>query len=292
MGVREERDSMTYLQSSEHLQLSAVRPGEVMRLVQITDCHLGQQSGECLVGMDTDSSLDHILELIQREQVDADLLLATGDLANHGSADAYLRLKSKLAPLNFPYAWLAGNHDGRVLMVETVGRQLLPRTIRAGRWLIVMMDSAVPGQVGGELGEQELANLGHALQTHADADFIICCLHHQPIPIGCDWLDEQRLADSDKLLAILSQEPRLRAILWGHVHQAFSGQDSRLPGVQLLSSPSTCVQFAPNSEGFKLDQTAPGYRWLDLYPDGRLETAVSRLNGIDLAVDYASQGYK
>tara|TARA_B100000767_G_scaffold39843_2_gene33438 strand:- start:1457 stop:2308 length:852 start_codon:yes stop_codon:yes gene_type:complete len=276
----------------EHLQLSDASADEILRLVQITDCHLGQYSGECLVGMDTDSSLDHVLTLIKKEQPMANLLLATGDLANHGSAEAYLRLKNKLAPLGMANAWLAGNHDGRVLMADTVGNELLPRTVRIGRWLIVMMDSAVPGQVGGELGEQELAYLEQALSAHADAEYVIGCLHHQPIPIGCDWLDEQRLADSDQLLSILSREPRLRAVLWGHVHQAFSGQDARLPGVQLLSAPSTCVQFAPNSEGFKLDQTAPGYRWLNLHPDGRLETAVSRLDGIDLTVDYASQGYK
>ena len=52
------------------------------------------------------------------------------------------------------------------------------------------------------------------------------------------------------------------------------------------------IAIAPNSEGFKLDQVAPGYRWLDLHPNGHIETAVSRLEGIDLAVDYASQGYK
>ena len=283
---------MTDIPPLDHLQLGAFSADQVLRLVQITDCHLGEQSGERLVGMDTDSSLDHVLTLIQEEQPAAHLLLATGDLANHGSAEAYLRLKAKLAPLGLPNAWLAGNHDGRDLMVDTVGNCLLPRTVRAGRWLMVMMDSAVPGQVGGELGEQELVYLEQALSAHADADYVIVCLHHQPIPIGCDWLDEQRLADSDKLLAILSRESRMRAVLWGHVHQAFNGQDARLPGVQLLSAPSTCVQFAPNSEGFKLDQVAPGYRWLDLHPNGYIETAVSRLDGIDLAVDYASQGYK
>lgn len=283
---------MTDMPPLDHLQLNAFSAEQVLRLVQITDCHLGEQTGERLVGMDTDSSLDHVLTLIQEEQPAAHLLLATGDLANHGSAEAYLRLKAKLAPLGLPNAWLAGNHDGRDLMVDTVGNCLLPRTVRAGRWLIVMMDSAVPGQVGGELGEQELVYLEQALSAHADADYVIACLHHQPIPIGCDWLDEQRLADSDKLLAILSRESRMRAVLWGHVHQAFNGQDARLPGVQLLSAPSTCVQFAPNSEGFKLDQVAPGYRWLDLHPNGYIKTAVSRLDGIDLAVDYASQGYK
>ena len=139
-GVSNESKFMTDMPPLDHLQLNAFGRAS-LAFSQITDCHLGKQSGERLVGMDTDSSLDHVLKLIKEEQPEAHLLLATGDLANHGSAEAYLRLKAKIAPLGLPYAWLAGNHDSRDLMVDTVGNCLLPRTVRAGRWLIVMMDS-------------------------------------------------------------------------------------------------------------------------------------------------------
>ena len=228
---------MTDMPPLDHLQLSAFSAEQVLRLVQITDCHLGEQSGERLVGMDTDSSLDHVLTLIQEEQPAAHLLLFHWRFSQSRLGRGLSSAKGEASAVGLPYAWLAGNHDRRDLMVDTVGNCLLPRTVRAGRWLIVMMDSAVPGQVGGELGEQELVYLEQALSAHADADYVIACLHHQPIPIGCDWLDEQRLADSNKLLAILCRESRMRAMLWGHVHQAFSGQDARLPGVQLLSAP-------------------------------------------------------
>jgi Icc protein len=55
--------------------------------------------------------------------------------------------------------------------------------------------------------------------------------------------------------------------------------------------PSTCVQFKPLSKDFAIDDVAPGYRWLDLYPDGRVETAVSRVDGVKFEVDFSVKGY-
>lgn len=273
------------------LNIPVSRADQAIRVVQITDCHLGGEVGEQLVGMDTDVSLDHVLALLKEEQPDAELLLATGDLSNHGSISAYSRLFDKLQSLPMPSAWLAGNHDCRDLMVESVGEDYLPRMVTLGSWLILMLDSTVPGQVGGELGAIELARAEQLLQAEPDAEHVLVCLHHQPVAIGCDWLDEQQLADSEALMAMLAKEPRLRGVVWGHVHQAFHGQDERLPGVQLLSAPSTCIQFEPNNVDFKLDHAAPGYRWFDLHADGRIESDVSRVTGVDLHVDFESQGY-
>jgi 3',5'-cyclic-AMP phosphodiesterase len=51
------------------------------------------------------------------------------------------------------------------------------------------------------------------------------------------------------------------------------------------------VQFAPGSEEFQVDTTAPGYRWLRLFDDGRLDTGVSRVTGITFEIDYTIKGY-
>ncbi|MNG26033.1 3',5'-cyclic adenosine monophosphate phosphodiesterase CpdA [compost metagenome] len=61
--------------------------------------------------------------------------------------------------------------------------------------------------------------------------------------------------------------------------------------MRLLASPSTCVQFAPGSEDFCVGNEAPGYRWLRLMRDGRVETGVSRVTGITFEVDYSVKGY-
>ena len=49
--------------------------------------------------------------------------------------------------------------------------------------------------------------------------YSLVCLHHQPVPIGCEWLDEQMVADAAEIFAILDRFPGVRGVLWGHVHQ-------------------------------------------------------------------------
>ncbi|MFK7975334.1 MAG: 3',5'-cyclic-AMP phosphodiesterase, partial [Halioglobus sp.] len=161
--------------------------------------------------------------------------------------------------------------------------------IQAGKWQILMLDSQIPGEVGGELGDAELAQLQQNLEVAQQQGFhVLICLHHQPVPIGCDWLDEQKVVDADAFFAVIDQYACVRGVLWGHVHQE---HDSLRGDVRFMSSPSTCVQFAPNSEMFKADDLPPGYRRLDLHPDGRIETQVSRVWDVTFTVELDSGGY-
>ena len=67
--------------------------------------------------------------------------------------------------------------------------------------------------------------------------------------------------------------------------------DRIVDGIRMLSTPSTCVQFTPESEDFSVDMIAPGYRWLQLNPDGSIETKVSRVEGIEFEIDLSVKGY-
>jgi Icc protein len=96
------------------------------------------------------------------------------------------------------------------------------------------------------------------------------------------------VGSAEQFFAVIDRHPRVRAIIWGHVHQEY---DDLRNGVRLLAVPSTCVQFKPKSEDFAVDDSNPGYRWLDLYPDGRIDTAVSRVEGITFEVDFSVKGY-
>ena len=64
-------------------------------------------------------------------------------------------------------------------------------------------------------------------------------------------------------------EPRLRGVVFGHIHQA---SQQLFDGRPLLGSPSTCFQFLPDADEFALDDRPPGYRWLKLYDDGSIAT--------------------
>ncbi len=47
----------------------------------------------------------------------------------------------------------------------------------------------------------------------------------------------------------------------------------------MMSTPSTCAQFLPNSDDFALDSRPPGYRWLELSSDGSISTRVLWVEG-------------
>ena len=263
---------------------------EVVRIVQLTDTHLCQSRGGTLLGMDTDHSLQAVIDLVKKERPTVDLLLATGDLSDGGAREAYERLQDYFSQLTGANYWLTGNHDSRPAMeAAAVGSACLCGEIRVSRWQILLLDSQVPGQVDGKLGAVELAFLDHSLKAAQEEGLhTLVCLHHQPVEIGCSWLDEQMVADADAFFGILDRYQGVKGVLWGHVHQEI---DRLRNGVRLLASPSTCVQFAAGCEDFKADDKPPGYRWLELRRDGRIETAVSRVWDTKFEVELDSGGY-
>jgi Icc protein len=263
---------------------------EVVRIVQLTDTHLCREPGGTLLGMNTDHSLRVVIELVKAQRQQVDLILGTGDLADGGARQAYERVQAAFSTLDAPQVWIPGNHDLRSAMEEVADSpQRMCGELRAGNWQILLLDSQIEGEVGGRLGEQELAFLDSSLARAArDSVHSLVCLHHQPVPVGCDWLDEQMVEDSEAFFEVLDRYESVRAVLWGHVHQEI---DETRGSVRLLASPSTCVQFAPGSVDFLADQKPPGYRWLDLYADGRLETGVARVDGADFVIDLDAGGY-
>ena len=278
------------MQGNRHSAHTVNHPGGPVRVLQLTDTHLCRERGGRLLAMDTDHSLQAVIELARAERGDPDLLLATGDLSDHGYLEAYQRLRDYLDPVCAANFWLPGNHDDRQQMATVVGDSpRLSAEIRVGGWQVLMLDSQVPGEVGGQLGSIELEFLAAALgRGQAQSLYTLVCLHHQPVPVGCAWLDEQMVADADRLFEVLAPFDRVRGLLWGHVHQQI---DRRRGELQLMASPSTCVQFAPGSERFRADDQPPGYRWLELHEDGRIDTGVSRVCDVRFDIDLESGGY-
>ena len=264
--------------------------GGVVHVAQLTDTHLGREPGSTLLSMDTDRSLQAVVDLVRSRARPVDLVLGTGDLADGGTLNAYQRLHGYFSQLSDNCFCLPGNHDDRQLMVEALGAfPWLAAEVRIANWQVLLLDSQVPGQVGGTLGAAELERLGHCLDlARTEGLFTLVCLHHHPVPIGSGWLDEQIVTDREQFFSTLDRFSGVRGVLWGHVHQEI---DRERNGVRLMASPSTCVQFAPGSEHFRADDRAPGYRWLELHPDGRIATGVERVEGMHFEVDLESDGY-
>jgi Icc protein len=261
----------------------------VLRIVQITDTHLFADRHGCLLGLNTETSLRTVISSVWAQQMPADLILATGDLVHDGTVEAYRRIFSHLEEFGIPVYCLPGNHDEAETLRNTMESGLLHYIdhVHHGNWHFIFLNSTLPGKDGGHLGSAVLQALDRHLCSASNTHTLVC-LHHQPVMMGSRWLDSMAVDNADEFFAIIDRHPQVRGILWGHVHQQF---DRMRKGVRLMASPSTCVQFLPNSATFALDDAAPGYRWLSLYEDGRIETGVERLAGVPGAVDLASAGY-
>jgi 3',5'-cyclic-AMP phosphodiesterase len=244
---------------------------DALRVVQLTDTHLRAQRGATLRGTDPDATLRAVLGALDTP----DLFLLTGDLAEDPVPEAYARLRDLVGSTGVPAWCLPGNHDDIELFHAELHRDGLatPRARRVNGWLIVLLDSTRPGEIGGELGAQELAALADTLASYPDEPALVA-LHHPPVALGSRWIDALGLADAGMFFEIIDANPQVRAVIWGHAHQAWEG---RWEDTLLLGCPSTCMQFLPGADEFALDTRPPGWRHLTLHPDGHLETRVGWL---------------
>ncbi len=263
-------------------------PTDSVCVVQLTDSHIFADPDARLLGLDTLASLHAVIDQALDECPQIDLVLASGDITQDGSSAAYQRFIDAQARIAAPCYWIAGNHDNAARMADMGAAHGLNQPwVDAGAWRIVLLDSSQPGQVAGYLDETQLARLDAALAS-AGGRYVLVCLHHHPVSTGSDWMASIGLQNPEALFARLDADQRVRAVLWGHIHQSLDQQRGHL---RLLATPSTCVQFAVGSREFAITDEPPGYRRLRLYADGRIETAISRLPVGSFLPDPTASGY-
>lgn len=263
--------------------------GTPIRIIQITDFHLLADPRQTMMGINTEQSFLAALELACRSHERAALFLMTGDLAQEPCAATYRRLRGHLDTLPIPCYCLPGNHDESALIQQFLqgGNAALQSQILLDGWQIICLDSTIPNDPGGYLAQDQLALLEAHLAEQPNRHALVC-LHHSPLPTGAEWLDTMKLANAEDLFGLIRRFPQVQAVVYGHIHQIM---DVRRGNLRLLGCPSTCFQFKRGSEAFALDFVPQGYRWIDLYPDGDIETGVVRLDGVPFGLDMASGGY-
>ena len=244
-----------------------------LRLLHITDTHLHAAAESRMRGVCTASSFAAVMRHALTHGAPPDAIVATGDLVQDETHAGYVRLRDALLPLQVPVYCVPGNHDAPGAMAEVLGEaegfQIGGHALFGG-WGLIMLSSFSRGEDGGRLSKAELTRLRELLER-GQAEHYLICVHHHPLPMGSRWLDGVALHNGDELLEVAESSPLARGILWGHVHQA---SDRQRKGLRLMSTPSTCLQFLPNSDSFAVDSRPPGYRWLNLLANGRIDTDV------------------
>ncbi len=125
------------------LTLSAAN-GAGIRILQITDTHLFAGKNESLLGVNTWASYNAVLKAIVAQQREFDLIIATGDLAQDHSVEAYEHFAEGIARLLKLCVWLPGNHDFQPAMVDTMAEAAIAaqkHVLLGEHWQLVMLDS-------------------------------------------------------------------------------------------------------------------------------------------------------
>jgi Icc protein len=251
-----------------------------MRILQLSDPHLMADPAGCCRGRPALPLLRHALAsgLAQAAAAGtpADLLLITGDLCQDESWGGYVRLRELLDTLPLPVALLAGNHDHPQMLRAVLGRRAVvaPALLPFGDWSLLLLDSHLPGAVGGRLGVAQLAWLEQRL---AEAQGPVgVALHHPPLPIGDPEMDAIGLEDGEALLAVLRRAPAARGLVFGHVHQHWQGALPGRPDFPLLGCPSTLASFGPVQPCPLWRAADPGGRLLELGPGGEIRHTLLR----------------
>lgn len=201
---------------------------ELVTFVHLTDLHVGNPGAEDdHLYSDTSATLTRILSDIKTLVPQPRFIVASGDLTNRGDAESYEELKRIIAEagLDMPILFALGNHDRRdgfypamLGRTEDVTAPYDHSAVIAGIHVIVM-DSSVPGKVGGAFEPGQLEWLKAELDNHAELPKLLV-MHHAPA-LDADRPDMQweslTIADTETLRETVAGR-NVIGILSGHIH--------------------------------------------------------------------------
>lgn len=213
-------------------------------IAHISDTHL-LAGGRPLYGkVNTIEHLGQALAQLERSIAKPQAIVFTGDLADLGEPDAYVRLREIVEPaaqrMNAQVIWVMGNHDERPdysrLLFDEESDAPQDRVYDVDGLRIISFDTTVPGYHHGEVTDDQLDWLAAVLASPAPHGTLLA-VHHPPIPtplleaMGMLELQQQsRLAD-------VIRGTDVRAILAGHLHYS---THSTFAGIPVSVASATC----------------------------------------------------
>lgn len=241
-------------------------------ILQLTDLHILKEPGDTMSGVDTEYTFKQVLEYALAKHKNTDLILLTGDLTQDPHKPSYQRIYQELKKHHLRSICFPGNHDDLEMMQQVFSDEQINcnKHIKFKDWQIICLNSQIPGSHSGRLNADELDFLRTTLDTQADLNTLVA-VHHHPVPTNSQWMDTMLIENSDELFSLLENYPQVKVMICGHIHQQLEIEKQ---DIAILGTPSTCFQFTPQKKDYSVDITDPGYRLIELYPNGRINSKI------------------
>lgn len=211
-------------------------------LAQISDMHI--RADVRADGFDPAADLRRALAQIR--EFGADVILATGDLANDARPEEYPLLAELLADAPAPLFLVPGNHDDAALIRQSFPRHsYLPRegplsyVVEDLPVRLVCIDQTVAMETYGDFTPEHAAWLEATLAA-APAKPTLIALHHPPFQTHDLLLDTIGLKHAERFEAIVRRNAQVGLIVCGHHHRPVLG---RVAHATAVVAPSTAWSF-------------------------------------------------
>ncbi|MFQ5828419.1 MAG: phosphodiesterase [Candidatus Methylomirabilia bacterium] len=222
-----------------------------MLIAQITDLHVVAENTLCYDRVETNTQLKEAVAHLNGLEPSPDVVIASGDLTDHGALEEYTALRRIVSELIPPLYLIPGNHDHRDVFLEAFSDQdYLPRpgapfahyAIDDHDMRLVGLDTTVPGRHTGMLCEARLAWLDETLGAESQRPTLIF-MHHPPFRTGIRWMDAVGLRGGRRMEEIVSRHRQVERVACGHLHRPIQ---VAWGGTVACIAPSTCHQIALN----------------------------------------------
>jgi Icc protein len=246
-------------------------------ILQLSDLHLFADPAERLFGIPTRELLQDVLAHIEASGRRPDHVIVTGDHTHDELPQAYEAARGLLHPWLDRLWHLPGNHDDREALRSTFAERIggedgdrVQFAFSAGGWLCLGLDTQVPGEVGGRIDAGQVEWI-RAQVREQQPEAVVLFTHHPPVDLGLPWLDRIGLEGKELLHELLEDDERIRLVCSGHVHHESS---HRVGAAEVVTTPSTGLQFSSVSREAEFVSAPPGYRLVELGEDGYTTTVV------------------
>jgi 3',5'-cyclic-AMP phosphodiesterase len=218
----------------EHIEAEHPRPRHF--LLHLSDPHLLGGPDPLYGVVDSEERLIQLFEEVKASGARPEAVIFTGDLADKGDPEAYVKLRAIVEPacreLGAEVIWAMGNHDNRAnfrkgLLDQPGNDDPLDHSYFINGLRVITLDTSVPGFHHGELDDSQLDWLAQELDTPAP-DGTILALHHPPVPSVLDLSVLVELRDQASLAAVV-RDSDVRTILAGHLHYSTTANFAGVP---------------------------------------------------------------
>lgn len=208
---------------------------------------------------------------------DIDLVVVTGDIADHGAPAEYAQFFDSLAP-SPPTVVVPGNHDLRGPMsgfVNPGAGGYVNSVATAAGLTVVGLDSLIESEVAGALSQGTLAFACDAIESASGP--VVLALHHPPVPVGHQVMDRHGLRDAHHLEDLIRASDAVIAVLTGHVHTALA---TTFAGRPLLGAPGivSTMRLGGRTDPIADPDAMPGMAVHTVDADHRLTTVFHYLS--------------